>query len=112
MKSDDDRIIDAENGSATCHAAHNIRGHAIITTLVAFDRRPFGLFRELKRAGHRLYFLSNMPPSYADHLERVNPPTGTLKFCPRCKAEFLRKQRRQAITRFLLRPFVDFDTKH
>lgn len=31
------------------------------------------LFRALKAAGHRMYFLSNMPPSYADHLERENP---------------------------------------
>ena len=31
------------------------------------------LVRALKAAGHRMYFLSNMPPSYADHLERVNP---------------------------------------
>lgn len=31
------------------------------------------LFRALKAAGHRMYFLSNMPPSYAAHLERVNP---------------------------------------
>lgn len=31
------------------------------------------LFRALKAAGHRMFFLSNMPPSYADRLERVNP---------------------------------------
>jgi len=31
------------------------------------------LFHALKAAGHRMYFLSNMPPSYAAHLERVNP---------------------------------------
>ena len=28
------------------------------------------LMRRLKRAGHRLYYLSNMPAPYADHLER------------------------------------------
>jgi putative hydrolase of the HAD superfamily len=27
----------------------------------------------LQRQGHRLYYLSNMPRPYADHLERVNP---------------------------------------
>lgn len=31
------------------------------------------LIEELKRAGHRLYFLSNMPEPYADHLERSHP---------------------------------------
>ena len=30
------------------------------------------LMQRLKRAGHRLYFLSNMPKPYADHLERDN----------------------------------------
>jgi putative hydrolase of the HAD superfamily len=34
------------------------------------------LMRALKAAGHRLFFLSNMPLSYADHLERVNPFIG------------------------------------
>lgn len=29
-----------------------------------------GLMRRLKRAGHRLFYLSNMPAPYADHLER------------------------------------------
>jgi putative hydrolase of the HAD superfamily len=32
-----------------------------------------GLFRRLKACGHRMFFLSNMPPSYAAHLERENP---------------------------------------
>ncbi len=31
------------------------------------------LFRELRAAGHRMYFLSNMPAPYADSLERHNP---------------------------------------
>lgn len=31
------------------------------------------LIRDLKAAGHRLYFLSNMPAPYADHLQAVNP---------------------------------------
>lgn len=31
------------------------------------------LIHELKAHGHRLYFLSNMPAGYADHLVRVNP---------------------------------------
>jgi HAD superfamily hydrolase (TIGR01509 family) len=31
------------------------------------------LLHELGGAGHRLYFLSNMPVPYAAHLERVNP---------------------------------------
>ena len=31
------------------------------------------LIHELKAQGHRLYFLSNMPAGYADHLVRVNP---------------------------------------
>ena len=31
------------------------------------------LIRELKAQGHRLYYLSNMPAGYADHLVRVNP---------------------------------------
>ncbi len=35
-----------------------------------------GLFHALKRAGHRLVFLSNMPRPYADHLERANPFIG------------------------------------
>jgi len=31
------------------------------------------LFRRLKVQGHRMFFLSNMPPSYASRLERENP---------------------------------------
>ena len=31
------------------------------------------LIHELKAQGHRLYFLSNMPAGYADHLVRANP---------------------------------------
>ncbi|MET0518617.1 MAG: HAD family phosphatase [Burkholderiaceae bacterium] len=31
------------------------------------------LIEDLKRAGHRLFFLSNMPEPYADHLERSHP---------------------------------------
>jgi len=31
------------------------------------------LIEELKRAGHTLYYLSNMPEPYADHLERSFP---------------------------------------
>ncbi|TXI66911.1 MAG: HAD family phosphatase [Limnohabitans sp.] len=31
------------------------------------------LIHELKAAGHRLYFLSNMPALYADHLQAVHP---------------------------------------
>jgi len=31
------------------------------------------LIHDLKAAGHRLYFLSNMPAPYADHLQAVNP---------------------------------------
>ena len=31
------------------------------------------LIHELKAAGHRLYFLSNMPAPYADHLQAVHP---------------------------------------
>ena len=31
------------------------------------------LIHELKAQGHRLYYLSNMPAGYADHLVRVNP---------------------------------------
>jgi len=31
------------------------------------------LIEELKAAGHRLFFLSNMPEPYADHLERSHP---------------------------------------
>ena len=31
------------------------------------------LIHELKAQGHRLYFLSNMPAGYAEHLVRVNP---------------------------------------
>ncbi|ALT78270.1 HAD family hydrolase [Paucibacter sp. KCTC 42545] len=31
------------------------------------------LIEELKRAGHRLFYLSNMPEPYADHLERHYP---------------------------------------
>lgn len=31
------------------------------------------LIHALKAQGHRLYFLSNMPAGYADHLQRVNP---------------------------------------
>lgn len=31
------------------------------------------LIGELKRAGHRMFFLSNMPEPYADHLERTYP---------------------------------------
>ncbi|WP_310384917.1 HAD family phosphatase [Roseateles sp.] len=31
------------------------------------------LIAELKLAGHRLFYLSNMPEPYADHLERAHP---------------------------------------
>lgn len=31
------------------------------------------LIEELKAAGHRLFYLSNMPEPYADHLERSHP---------------------------------------
>ena len=31
------------------------------------------LIRDLKAAGHRLYFLSNMPAPYAEHLELTHP---------------------------------------
>jgi putative hydrolase of the HAD superfamily len=31
------------------------------------------LIEELKRAGHRLFYLSNMPEPFADHLERSHP---------------------------------------
>jgi putative hydrolase of the HAD superfamily len=31
------------------------------------------LIEDLKRAGHRLFYLSNMPEPYADHLERSHP---------------------------------------
>lgn len=31
------------------------------------------LIKDLKRAGHRLFYLSNMPEPYADHLERHYP---------------------------------------
>ena len=31
------------------------------------------LIGDLKAAGHRLYFLSNMPAPYAEHLQTVNP---------------------------------------
>ncbi|MCV2368496.1 HAD family hydrolase [Roseateles oligotrophus] len=31
------------------------------------------LIAELKQAGHRLFYLSNMPEPYADHLERAHP---------------------------------------
>jgi putative hydrolase of the HAD superfamily len=31
------------------------------------------VLQALRAAGHRLYFLSNMPVPYAAHLERVNP---------------------------------------
>ncbi|MFY7864062.1 HAD family hydrolase [Roseateles sp.] len=31
------------------------------------------LIEELKQAGHRLFYLSNMPEPYADHLERSHP---------------------------------------
>ncbi len=34
------------------------------------------LFRQLKAAGHRLVYLSNMPRPYANHLERANPFIG------------------------------------
>lgn len=32
-----------------------------------------GLIEDLKRAGHRLFYLSNMPKPYADHLEQSHP---------------------------------------
>lgn len=31
------------------------------------------IIHDLKAAGHRLYFLSNMPAPYAEHLQAVNP---------------------------------------
>lgn len=34
------------------------------------------LFQALRRAGHRMVYLSNMPRPYADHLERLNPFIG------------------------------------
>lgn len=34
------------------------------------DDATVDLMRRLKRAGHRLYYLSNMPAPYAEHLER------------------------------------------
>ena len=43
--------------------------HAIPAHLQA-DGDTVRLMRSLKRAGHRLFFLSNMPAPYADHLER------------------------------------------
>jgi putative hydrolase of the HAD superfamily len=32
-----------------------------------------GLIQELKQAGHRLFYLSNMPEPFADHLEQAHP---------------------------------------
>ena len=42
---------------------------AIPSHLKAHDD-TVALMRRLKRAGHRLFYLSNMPAPYADHLER------------------------------------------
>lgn len=36
------------------------------------DAATVALMRRLKRAGHRLFYLSNMPAPYADHLERAH----------------------------------------
>jgi len=33
------------------------------------------LIQDLRRAGHRLFYLSNMPEPYADHLEALHPLT-------------------------------------
>jgi hypothetical protein len=52
-----------------------------------------------------------LKPLCLEHLEQVVTPAGTLKFCDRCKAEHLKQQRKQAIIRFLLNPFVEFDAK-
>jgi putative hydrolase of the HAD superfamily len=43
--------------------------HAIPAHLRA-DGETVGLMRRLRRGGHRLFYLSNMPAPYADHLER------------------------------------------
>ena len=43
--------------------------HAIPAHLRA-DADTVDLMRRIKRAGHRLFYLSNMPAPYADHLER------------------------------------------
>ena len=42
------------------------------------DAQPasVALFRRLKAAGHRMFFLSNMPAPYAAHLERCNDFVG------------------------------------
>lgn len=45
---------------------------AIPLHLVA-QQPTVALFRRLKAAGHRVFYLSNMPRSYAEHLERENP---------------------------------------
>lgn len=45
--------------------------HAIPLHLEA-QPATVALMRRLKRAGHRLFYLSNMPAPYADHLERRN----------------------------------------
>lgn len=34
------------------------------------DDATVALMRRLRRAGHRLFYLSNMPEPHADHLER------------------------------------------
>ncbi len=50
-----------------------------------------------------------LKPLCLEHLEQVETPEGIVKFCGRCKARFLRKQRWHSITRLILKPFVDFD---
>jgi putative hydrolase of the HAD superfamily len=49
--------------------------HAACQHLVVLPD-SLALMRGLKAAGHRVFYLSNMPLSYADHLERVNPFIG------------------------------------
>ena len=47
--------------------------HAVIAAIphhLAPQADTVALMRRLKRAGHRLFYLSNMPAPYADHLER------------------------------------------
>lgn len=52
-----------------------------------------------------------LKPVCLEHLEQVFTPTGALKFCGRCKAGYLKTQRKQAIIRFVLKPFVEFDSE-
>lgn len=52
-----------------------------------------------------------LKPLCLEHLELLETPTGTLKFCQRCKTALLRKQRWRNVLHVALSPFVNFNSR-